>query len=173
MKYLRIYINFIDSWNLKFGALVSWLTTFLVLLVCYDVFTRYFLKESSVAIQELEWHIFAVLFLMSAGYTLQQDKHVRVDLLYSRFSPKKQAWINLIGCFLFLIPFCVLIIFTSKNFVLNSFSVKEISPDPGGLPARYGLKAIIPLSFLVLLFQGISLLFKSLLTILSTEEIDN
>jgi TRAP-type mannitol/chloroaromatic compound transport system permease small subunit len=115
--------------------------------------------------QELEWHLFAIIFLLSAGYTLSIDEHVRVDVFYSRFSEKKQAWINLFGSFFFLIPLCIILIISSENFVFISFRVGETSPDAGGLPARYILKAFIPISFLFLLLQGIAVVFKSLFKI--------
>ncbi|MCK5088097.1 MAG: TRAP transporter small permease subunit, partial [Melioribacteraceae bacterium] len=94
MKLIKSYIQIIDRVNSKIGYYVSWLTGLLVLIVSFDVFTRYFLKESSVAVQELEWHVFALIFLMGAAYTLKADEHVRVDIFYSRLSEKKKAWIN-------------------------------------------------------------------------------
>jgi TRAP-type mannitol/chloroaromatic compound transport system permease small subunit len=123
--------------------------------------------------QELEWHIFAVLFLMGASYTLLKDSHVRVDLFYSTFTTKRKAWINLIGTVVFLIPFVLLVIYSSHNYVMSSFSFSESSPDPGGLPARYALKAFIPLSFTFLLLQSISLLFTSILQIKNYKEEQN
>ena len=165
MKFINGYIKFIDKINTKLGVITSWLTFVLVLVTCYDVFTRYVLNESSIALQELEWHLFAIIFLMAAAYTLIKDEHVRVDVFYSRFSEEKKAWINFLGAIFFLIPFCVLAIYTSKNFVINSFMFKETSPDAGGLPARYIIKAFIPVPFIFLLFQGISLAFKSFLEI--------
>jgi TRAP-type mannitol/chloroaromatic compound transport system permease small subunit len=165
MVFLENYIKIVDKLNTKLGSIISWITVLLVLVVCYDVFTRYFLNISSVAVQELEWHLFAALFLMGAAHTLKNDGHVRVDLFYSKLKPKGKAAINIIGTVLFLIPFCLLVIFSSKNFVLNSFNLKEISPDPGGLPARYILKAVLPVSFFFVLIQSLSLLFKSILTI--------
>jgi TRAP-type mannitol/chloroaromatic compound transport system permease small subunit len=167
MKFINGYINFIDKLNTKLGILSSWLTLVLVLVTCYDVFTRYILNKSSIALQELEWHLFAVIFLMSAAYTLIKDDHVRVDVLYSRFNNEQKAWINFLGSVFLLIPFCVLVIYTSKDFVLNSFMFKETSPDAGGLPARYILKSFIPVSFVFLLLQGLSLAFKSFLEIKS------
>jgi TRAP-type mannitol/chloroaromatic compound transport system permease small subunit len=165
MKFINGYIKIIDKLNTKLGIITSWLTFVLVLVTCYDVFTRYILNESSIALQELEWHLFAIIFLMAAAYTLIKDEHVRVDVFYSRFSEEKKAWINFLGAILFLIPFCILAIYTSKDFVINSFLFKETSPDAGGLPARYIIKAFIPVSFVFLLLQGISLAFKSFLEI--------
>ncbi len=165
MKFMQRYIHIVDTMNEKIGSGVAWLTTVLVAIVCYDVFTRYVLKSSSVAVQELEWHLFAIIFLMAAAYTLKDDQHVRVDVLYTRLSPKAQAWINLAGSLIFLLPFCVLVIWTSWNFLRGSFMMREGSPNPGGLPARYLLKAVIPVSFVCLFLQGLSTAFQSILTI--------
>lgn len=169
MRFLKSYIKFVDYLNEKLGIFVSWLTTVLVLVVCYDVFTRYFLKKSSVAVQEMEWHLFAIVFLVGAAYTLKHDRHVRVDVFYMKFKPRIKAWINFLGSLLFLIPFCLIGIWSSKNFVMNSFRFGEGSPDPGGLPARYILKTIIPFSFLLLLLQGFALAFKSLFEIIEKD----
>ena len=165
MKFLNNYIKYVNKLNTVVGKYTSWLTTILVLVVLFDVITRYVFNSSSVAMQELEWHLFAVLFLMGAAFTLLKDNHVRVDLLYSTFNIKQKAWINLVGTLLFLIPFVLLIIYSSYNYVANSFAYSESSPDPGGLPARYILKAFIPLSFIFLLLQSFSLLFSSILQI--------
>ena len=91
--------------------------------------------------------------------------NVRIDLFYSRYSEKRKAYINFIGSILFLIPFAVIAIIASEDFVKTSFQIGETSPDAGGLPARYILKAFIPLSFLLILLQGLSLVFKSFLEI--------
>jgi TRAP-type mannitol/chloroaromatic compound transport system permease small subunit len=170
LKLLKRSINLLDTLNEKIGYLVSWLTTVLVLVVCYDVFTRYFLKKSSVAVQELEWHLFSVIFLVGAAYTLQEDKHVRVDVLYVRLSKRTKAIINFVGGILFLLPFSILIIWASWDFVINSFMIKEISPNPGGLGARYVLKACIPFGFFLVFLQGLSLVFTSLLTLYGRDD---
>jgi len=169
MNMLKRFIKFVDGLNEKVGSVVMWLTTLLVLVVCYDVFTRYLLKESSVAVQELEWHIFGIIFLLGAACTLKEDKHVRVDVFYTRFSDRGKAWVNLLGSIVFLMPFALLVIWTSKDFVINSFIIKEMSPNPGGLPARYLLKASIPLGFMLLFLQSLSLTFKSLLKIIEKD----
>ncbi|MDZ7269072.1 MAG: TRAP transporter small permease subunit [candidate division KSB1 bacterium] len=152
--------------NEKIGTAVSWLTTGMMLLVCYDVFTRYLLKRSSVAVQELEWHLFAVLFLLGAGFTLKHDRHVRVDLFYARLPQKGRAWIDLFGSLFFLIPFAAMIIWTSLTFVKNAWLIGETSPDPGGLPARYLIKAAIPVGFALLLLQALAVAGEALRVIL-------
>lgn len=166
MKFIRGYIRFADGLSERTGHFFSWFTLILVLVVCFDVITRYLFNESSVALQESEWHIFALIFLGGAAYTLKIDEHVRIDLFFSRYSDRTKAWINLFGSILFLLPFAILVIISSENFVLTSFRIGEVSPDAGGLPARYILKAFIPLAFLFITLQGLSVVFKSLLEIL-------
>ena len=165
MTLIKYYISFTNRINCKIGEIISWLTGILVLIVCVDVFLRYFLQSSFSALQELEWHLFSVIFLLGAAYTLQKDEHVRVDLFYSKFSERNKALINLIGSILFFIPFCLIVISSSKEFVLISFQIGETSPDSGGLPARYILKSLLPISFVFLLMQGASLFLTSLLTL--------
>lgn len=166
MTLIRLIVRLIDGLNEKVGHFMSWFSTILVLVVCYDVFTRYFLRKSSVAVQELEWHIFAMLFLVAAAYTLKVDGHVRVDVFYTLLSPRGQAWINLLGSLVFLIPFSILVIWTSKGFISMSWAIQETSPDPGGLPYRYILKAMIPLGFSLVLLQGISIALRSFCTVI-------
>lgn len=158
----------IERFSERSGRLISWLVLAMVLLICYDVAMRYLFTSGSVALQELEWHLFALLFLLGGAYTLKHDDHVRVDLFYKgRFmNPLRRAWVDLIGGLLFLVPFCLLIIISSWPFVANSFSMGEGSPDPGGLPYRYLLKAAIPAGFALLLIQGIASILRNLLVIL-------
>ena len=162
-SFARRYIGFADALNEKVGFGVSWLTSLLVLVVCYDVFTRYVLKNSIVAVQELQWHLFAVIFLVGAAYTLKHNRHVRVDVFYTRFSERTRGWIGFTGSLIFLIPLCILAIWTSRTFVATSYLIGETSPDPGGLPARFVLKSVIPIGFALLLLQGVALALGSLL----------
>ncbi len=165
LNLLRAYVGLANRLNERIGVAVSWLTTVLVAVVCYDVFTRYLLKSSLVAVQELQWHLFAVIFLIGAAYTLKHGKHVRVDVFYNRFSAKTRAWVDFIGSLVFLLPFCLVAIWCSHTFVINAFIIGEGSPDPGGLPARFILKAAIPVGFFLLSLQGLALAFGSLLEI--------
>jgi len=128
---------------------------------------RYLFSKTSAFSFELEWHLFALIFLIGAAYTLQQDKHVRVDVFYSRFSEKIKAWVDIIGTLFFLLPFCLIASFESFSFVKNSFLVKETSPDPGGLPARYLIKSAIPFGLILLGLQGVSVLLKSFKKVLN------
>ena len=164
-EFLNRTAKIIDQINEWVGRKISWLTSVLVLIICGDVVMRYFFNTSSAGVFELEWHIFAVIFLLGAAYTLKHDKHVRVDVFYSRFTEKQKAWVNLTGTLLFLLPFCFVVIDASFKFVENSYRFHESSPDPGGLPARFIIKSAITIGFILLLMQSISLIFKSIVTI--------
>ncbi|MCG8563757.1 MAG: TRAP transporter small permease subunit [Desulfobacterales bacterium] len=165
MEMLDRFSKWIDALSQKTGALTGWLTTLMVLVVFYDTIMRYAFNQGNVALQELEWHLFALIFLLGAAYTLKQEGHVRVDILFIRFSPKTKAWVDLLGTLFLLFPFALVIILSTQKFVLNSWAVGEVSPDPGGLPARYLLKAMIPAGFVLLIIQGFSQIAKNLLII--------
>ncbi|ARM30299.1 TRAP transporter small permease subunit [Prosthecochloris sp. HL-130-GSB] len=165
MQVLKSLIGRIEACIAFSGRIVSWMTLLLVLVVVYDVFTRYVLSASSVAVQELEWHLFALIFLLAAAVTLQKDKHVRVDVLYSRFSEKQKALVTIAGTILFLVPFCVAVIISSMPFVQNSWMILESSPDPGGLPYRFLLKAAIPVGFFLVLLQGVASFLRAVLVL--------
>lgn len=154
------------------GRLSGWLVVALVLLVCYDVTMRYLFQAGSVALQELEWHLFALIFLLGAAYTLKYDEHVRVDILYQArwMTPKRKALVDLFGCLFMLLPFCWLIIYSSTPFVTASYNWGEASPDPGGLPYRWLLKAMIPVGFALLALQGVAMSIRCLQTIFSNKE---
>ena len=166
LKRICLGIDFLNEWV---GKCVAWTTFLVVIVVFIDVVMRYAFNTSFVFTQELEWHLFSFIFLMGAGYTLLKDGHVRVDIIYQRLGPKGMAWINLIGVLVFLLPGSYMIIVTSWGFVVNSWSVMEGSPDPGGIPYRYVLKACIPAGFILIVLQGISLGIKSFLTIIGQE----
>lgn len=156
--------------NEVLGRLASWLTFVLVLLVCFDVTIRYLFNDTQAWIMELEWHLFALIFLLGAGYTLKHDHHVRVDLFYTKFCRRDKAWVNLAGAVLFLIPWCVIIIIYSFQYANTSFQIAEGSPDPGGLPARYLIKFAITFGVSLLLLQAVASVCNSIIAILETSE---
>lgn len=167
--FLLTLSRWIDRTNDRVGEALSWLTALMVIVTTCDVFLRYVFNNSFVFIQELEWHLFALLFLVAAGYTHLKGGHVRVDIFYARLSPRRQALVDLVFGFLFLFPTCFLLIKSSLPFVANSWAVLEGSPDPGGLPARYLLKAAIPLGFTLIGLQGISESIKNAYIVLGME----
>jgi len=115
---------------------------------------------ASNALNELQWYLFSVVFLLGAAYCLKEDVHVRVDVLYERLSPKARGWIDLLGSVLFLLPFSVLMIQVSIPAVRNSWQILETSPDPGGLP-RYPLKTLLIVAFALLFLQGLAQIVRA------------
>ena len=164
-------ISTIDALNERIGRATSWLVLAMVLLICYDVAMRYLFQQGSVALQELEWHLFALIFLLGSAYTLKHNDHVRVDLFYqSRFvSDKQRALINILGTLFFLLPFCFLVLYTSWPFVENAFYYQEGSPDPGGLPYRYLLKGSLLVAFGLLILQGLAELLRNIVKLTDKE----
>ncbi len=155
----------IDRLNEEVGKTVSWLTTILVLLVCFDVVIRYIFNDTQAWIRELEWHLFALVFLLGAGYAFQHDRHVRVDVFYSKFTPKEKAWVNLVGGVVLLLPWCILVMYYAFDFALLSYKIGETSPDPGGLPALYVIKFSVCIGVFLLFLQGISSIIESVETL--------
>lgn len=159
-------IDAVSEWS---GRFLYWLTLVMVLVASYNTVVRYLGRYlgtslSSNAYIELQWYLFSIVFLLGAAYTLRHNAHVRVDVVYQSLSLRNRAWVNLLGTLLFLIPFCVLMIVVSWPTVAMSWSIREMSPDPGGLP-RYPIKAVIPLGFALLALQALSEGIKSLLTL--------
>ncbi len=168
MGYLVRSIDFINEW---LGRAVMWLALILFAVTAYETIERYLFRVTSVALQETTWHLYSLLFLLGLAYTLKHDRHVRVDIFYDRMSPRLKAWIDLFGIFVLIIPFCLLMIGFSWQFTLTAYQIGERSGDPGGLPARWVLKAAIPVGFGLLLLQGISEMFKNLLVIFQGKRI--
>jgi len=131
--------------------------------VFYDVVMRYFFHNSSVGMQEMEWHLFSIVILYGVSVALLDEGHVRVDFLYDRYTHKTRAVINIIGTVFFLMPLACLVMFGSFDFVKDSYEIKEISENPGGLPYRFAIKAMIPFSFGVLIFTAIGYTIKNIL----------
>ena len=150
----------------KFADAIGYFTAFVMVLmilnVTYDVVMRYFFNTGSLAMQELEWHLFSVIILLGISYTLKEDGHVRVDLIYDRLTEKKKAKINMVGVALFVIPVALLIGTGSIPYVIESFNSNERSPDPGGLEYRWIVKSLIPLSFFLLIITAIGFFIKNL-----------
>jgi len=161
--------RWIDTINDWVGRAVAWATAVVVLVVFTDVVMRYAFNTSFVFTQELEWHLFAFIFLMGAGATLLKDGHVRVDIFYQSFRPKTRAWINLVGVIFFLVPGCLMIVVTSLHFAQSAFEVMEGSPDPGGIPFRFIVKSFIPAGIFLLLLQGVALGIRSFFIIIDQD----
>lgn len=164
MRFLLRIARLIDAFNEVVGRLVSWLTLFMVLIGVYNAITRKLSQTigmdlSSNAYIELQWYMFSLVFLWGGAYTLLHDEHVRVDVLYARLSERGKAWLDFFGILLFLLPFTAILLYVSWPVVVSSWTIHEMSPDPGGLP-RYPIKAALIVGAGLLLLQGVSELIK-------------
>lgn len=160
MRPLLHFARGVDRFNGWIGAGLRWLSLAMVLIGAYNAVARYVgrylgVQLSSNALNELQWYLFSIIFLLGAAYALEKDVHVRVDVLYASLSEKGRAWIDLLGSLLFLIPFSVLMLVVTWPAVANSWAIRETSPDPGGL-SRYPIKALILVSFGLLVLQGLA-----------------
>ncbi len=153
MKIVRKVLDFIT-------LLVAISFALMVVVILYDATMRYLFQSGSVALQELEWHLFDVVILLSIGYTLKSAAHVRVDIFYDRFSKKTKHIINIVALVFFILPFSLFIIYMAYDFVMMSFVQHEASSDPGGLGFRWIVKALLPLGFVLLILESILALFE-------------
>ena len=160
MEALRRFSVLIDRLSEAIGSLTAWLTLLMVLLGAFNAVGRYAgrfigIDLASNAFIESQWYLFSLVFLLGASYTLKHNGHVRVDVFYARLTPRRRAALNLGGTLLLLLPFCVFVLVVSWPSVSNSVRIFEASPDPGGLP-RWPIKAVILISFVLVILQGLS-----------------
>lgn len=139
----------------RVGRAVSWLALVVVALMSVNVILRYLFSIGSVWAQELEWHLLVPLVLFGCSYALRHDEHVRVDIVYGRFSPRVKTAVDLVSSLL-VVAIAALFIWFSLHYVQQAYVIDEGSPDPGGLPHRYLLKALLPAGFALLLAQGVA-----------------
>ena len=165
----------IDDFLITVGRATSYIWIALLAVIVCNVVLRYALNEGRIELEELQWHLYSVGFLLGLSYAYQADTHIRVDIVHERLGPRIQAWIELYGILLFLLPFIALVLIFSMPFVASSFALSEVSPSPGGLPFRWLIKAALPLGFGLLLLAAIARLLRVwhylfLTDLLSTDE---
>jgi len=162
--------QFFDRFSDVMGWIAGILNLAMLLNVFYDAIMRYFFSSGSIALQEMEWHLFAMVFLFGIAYGLKEDSHVRVDVFYDRFSPRWKAIVNIGGTALFLLPLSVLIVEGSVWYVQEAFNSGEVSGDPGGLPYRWLIKLVIPASFVFLIVSATGFVIRNIKILLGLEE---
>ncbi len=156
MASLQILVNSIDRFTGYTGRLLAWLALFMALLTALIVLLRYGFNWGSIAMQEAVVYMHGCLFMLGASYALQQGAHVRVDIFYRKFSPRSQAWVNALGGIVFLMPLCLFILGISWHYVAESWAIRESSPEPGGIPAVFLLKTLLPAMAVNLFLQGLA-----------------
>jgi TRAP-type mannitol/chloroaromatic compound transport system permease small subunit len=149
----------IDWFNEKFGYIANWLVLLSCLISAGNAASRYLFAESSNAWLEIQWYMFAGMVLLGAPYTLKMNEHVRVDLFYGIASERARIWIDIVGGFLFLLPICIILIYFTWPWFVESWRINEISSNAGGL-IRWPVKLLLPLGFALMALQGISEIIK-------------
>ncbi len=151
--------------NTVIGRLVAWLVLFMTLTQFVVVIMRYVFSYGSIQMQESIWYMHGLIFMLGAAYTLAKDGHVRLDVFYREASQRSKAWINLCGSVIFLLPFCIANFDFAWSLVLNSWAVREGSPETAGLPYIYLLKTVILIFSILVAMEGVCIAIRSVLTL--------
>ena len=159
MKALLGFSRQIDALNEYVGRAIYWLVLVTVLVSAANATSRYALDRASNAWLELQWYLFAAVFLLCAGYTLLHNEHIRIDVLSGRLSRRTQVWIDVFGSVFFLLPMAIYIMWLSWPIFMNAWNSNEISASAGGL-IRWPARALVPAGFFLLSLQGVSELIK-------------
>lgn len=160
-------LNALDRISILSGRIASWLTLFMLIVTFVVVVMRYVFDAGAIWLQESVVWMHAVVFMVGAAYTLQQDEHVRVDIFYRSMTERRRAWVDLLGTLFFLLPVCAFLGYKAWDFVAVSWQLGEASREPGGMPYPFVplLKSVLLLMPLLLALQGISMLVRALRTL--------
>ncbi len=155
--------DFLDSISIGVGRAISWLTLLMVIVTFIIVVLRYVFVMGWIWLQESLTWMHAVVFMLGAAYTLQQEQHVRVDIFYRKMSDKRRAWVDFLGVLVFIFPMCVFLVYTSMDYVAVSWSIREVSRNSGGLPYPFIplLKSVLVIMPVAVALQGLSMLIRS------------
>lgn len=159
MKFLLSVARLIDRFNEAVGRAAAWLILVAVLVSTGNALVRYALHMGSNAWLELQWYLFAAVFLLGSAWTLRRNEHIRIDVVVGRFSPKVHAWIDIIGGIFFLLPMCAVILRSGVPFAIDAIRSGEVSTNAGGL-IIWPAKILIPIGFVLLALQGCSEIVK-------------
>ena len=159
MNFLLSLSKRIDAFSEWMGRWVAWLVLFAVLISAANASMRKAFNMSSNGFLEIQWYLFAAVFLLASGYTLLRQEHVKIDVVSGRFSKRTQIWIDIIGICVFLLPFTFMITKLALPLVINAYVTGEVSSNAGGL-IRWPVFALLPLGMLVLAVQAVSELIK-------------
>jgi TRAP-type mannitol/chloroaromatic compound transport system permease small subunit len=165
MPALRACVHYIDIFTDRSGRLLAWLALAMALLTTFVVVMRYGFNTGSIMAQESVTYMHGCLFMLGAAYALKSGAHVRVDIFYRNFSPRARAWINSLGGIVFLLPLCAFMFFASWHYVSESWAIRETSAEPGGIPAVFLLKSLLPLMAVNLALQGMAEILRSVLVL--------
>lgn len=168
---LARYIVFVDTLNERIGRLLAWALLVMTVVTLLVIFFASVLRMGWVWMSEVVLYLHGILLMQGAGYTLLHDEHVRIDVLYFRMTPRQQAWVNMLGVFILLVPVCLVVLFYSYPYVADSWVANERSVERQGLPAVFLLKTCLLLMPVLLILQGLSLAAKSYLRLVAAADL--
>jgi TRAP-type mannitol/chloroaromatic compound transport system permease small subunit len=171
LKQLLAFSRGIDWINDKFGHIANWMVLWACLISAGNAFSRYLFAESSNGWLEIQWYLFAAMVLLGGPYTLKMNEHVRVDLIYGMVSERTRLWIDIIGGFLFLLPICIILVYFTWPWFVESWRINESSSNAGGL-VRWPVKLLLPIGFALMALQGISEIIKRIAALEHVIDID-
>lgn len=171
METLTRTCEILDRLVTRIGKVAAWAGVAIVLVTVFDVISRRFFVLGSTKLQELEWHLHTILFAFCIGYAYIANAHVRIDLVRDRLSERAKWWLEVAGLVVFLIPYCIVIVYFGTDFVWRSLGLDESSSSATGLPHRWIIKSAIPLGFAVLLLAGIAVLLRKIVELFGPEHL--
>lgn len=163
----------LDAFVRGIGNAVSWVWILLVAVIVINVVARYAFGQGRIEFEELQWHLYAIGFLIGLSYCIQNDSHIRIDIFQERFQPRTKAWIEVLGIVLFLIPYAAVVLIYAPSFIEYSFRMSEISSAPGGLPYRWAIKSVMFLAYLLILIAALSRLSRACALLLGRRQAKN
>lgn len=171
--FLTHFVRRQNHFQNQLGHWIAWASLSLVLITALVVVLRYGFQTGSIALQESVMYNHAILFMLGMAYTYQQDKHVRVDVFYTRYSARTRAWVNLFGTLLMTLPTMIFIIWSGWDYVAASWRINETSAEAGGLAYLYLLKTLILLMAALVISQALSVAAQAWLTLSSTKTVSS
>ena len=171
MRQLLALEKFLSRIVMGVGRAGAWISIPLMVIILFDVITRRFLVLGSTKLQEGEWHLHAILFLLCMGFVYLRDGHVRIDLMRERMKPRTRSWVEFLGCLLFAIPYCLIVAWFSIDFVERSWDLNEASDSATGLPYRWAIKAFMPIGMFTLLLAGFVVLLRRFIDLFGPPDI--
>ncbi|MDE0335040.1 MAG: TRAP transporter small permease subunit [Defluviicoccus sp.] len=171
MQQLLALEKFLTRVVMGIGRAGAWIAIPLMVIILFDVITRRFLVLGSTKLQEGEWHLHAMLFLLCIGFVYLKDGHVRIDLMREKMSSRTRQWVEFLGCLLFAVPYCLIVAWFSIDFVERSWHLNEASDSATGLPYRWAIKAFMPIGMFTLLLAGIVVLLRRFIDLFGPPDI--
>jgi TRAP-type mannitol/chloroaromatic compound transport system permease small subunit len=173
MNYMFRLSNLLDRIVSMVGSAFAWLSIPLILVIVFDVITRRFFVLGSTKLQELEWHLHAILFFLCIGWAYIKNAHVRIELVYERLSRRAQLWVELLGCVFFLIPYCLIVLYHGVDWWGRSWAIGEVSDSATGLPYRWAIKAALPIGFIFIFLGAVTVLLRKVVELFGPRDLAN